>query len=205
MRSYARNQGSQATNTLLKDDIMANDAKSLDTDTVYSYINALQKIFVIEEMEAWNSNLRSKTAIRTSNTRYFVDPSIAVDALGLGPQDLIEDLNTFGLFFETMCIRDLRVFADALNGKVYHFRDKTGLECDAVVHLRNGSYGLIEVKLGGDKLIEEGAKNLKSLKNKIDTTKMKVPSFLMVLIGVGDYAYRRPDGVYLVPIGCLKD
>lgn len=185
MRSYARNQGSQATNTLLKDDIMANDAKSLDTDTVYSYINALQKIFVIEEMEAWNPNLRSKTAIRTSNTRYFVDPSIAVAALGLGPQDLIEDLNTFGLFFETMCIRDLRVFADALNGKVYHFRDKTGLECDAVVHLRNGSYGLIEVKLGGDKLIEEGAKNLKSLKNKIDTTKMKVPSFLMVLIGSG--------------------
>ena len=165
----------------------------------------MQKIFVIEEMEAWNPNLRSKTAIRTSNTRYFVDPSIAVAALGLDPQDLIEDLNTFGLFFETMCIRDLRVFADALNGKVYHFRDKTGLECDAVVHLRNGSYGLIEVKLGGDKLIEEGAKNLKSLKNKIDTTKMKVPSFLMVLIGVGDYAYRRPDGVYLVPIGCLKD
>ena len=132
MRSYARNQGSQATNTLLKDDIMANDAESLDTDTVYSYINALKKIFVIEEMEAWNPNLRSKTAIRTSNTRYFVDPSIAVAALGLGPQDLIGDLNTFGLFFETMCIRDLRVFADALNGKVYHFRDKTGLECDAV-------------------------------------------------------------------------
>ena len=205
MRSYARNQGSQATNTLLKDDIMANDAESLDTDTVYSYINALQKIFVIEEMEAWNPNLRSKTAIRTSNTRYFVDPSIAVAALGLGPRDLIEDLNTFGLFFETMCIRDLRVFADALNGKVYHFRDKTGLECDAVVHLRNGSYGLIEVKLGGDKLIEEGADNLKTLKNKIDITKMKAPSFLMVLIGVGDYAYKRQDGVYVVPIGCLKD
>ena len=205
MRSYARNQGSQATNTLLKDDIMANDAESLDTDTVYSYINALQKIFVIEEMEAWNPNLRSKTAIRTSNTRYFVDPSIAVAALGLGPQDLIGDLNTFGLFFETMCIRDLRVFADALNGKVYHFRDKTGLECDAVVHLRNGSYGLIEVKLGGDKLIEEGADNLKTLKNKIDITKMKAPSFLIVLIGVGDYAYKRQDGVYVVPIGCLKD
>ena len=205
MRSYARNQGSQATNTLLKGDIMANDAESLDTDTVYSYINALQKIFVIEEMEAWNPNLRSKTAIRTSNTRYFVDPSIAVAALGLGPQDLIGDLNTFGLFFETMCIRDLRVFADALNGKVYHFRDKTGLECDAVVHLRNGSYGLIEVKLGGDKLIEEGAENLKTLKNKIDITKMKAPSFLMVLIGVGDYAYKRQDGVYVVPIGCLKD
>lgn len=205
MRSYARKQGSQATNTLLKDDIMANDAESLDTDTVYSYINALQEIFVVEEMEAWNPNLHSKTAIRTSNTRYFVDPSIAVAALGLGPQDLIGDLNTFGLFFKTMCIRDLRVFADALNGKVYHFRDKTGLECDAVVHLRNGSYGLIEVKLGGDTLIEEGAENLKILKDKIDITKMKAPSFLMVLIGVGDYAYRRPDGVYVVPIGCLKD
>lgn len=156
-------------------------------------------------MEAWNPNLRSKTAIRTSNTRYFVDPSIAVAALGLVPQDLIGDLNTFGLFFETMCIRDLRVFADVLNGKVYHFRDKTGLECDAVVHLRNGTYGLIEIKLGGDRLIEEGAENLKTLKDKIDTTKMKAPSFLMVLTGVGDYAYRRKDGVYVVPIGCLKD
>ena len=205
MRSYARNQGSQATTALLKADMIANDTEFLDTDTVYSYINALQKIFVIEEMEAWNPNLRSKTAIRTSNTRYFVDPSIAAAALGLGPQDLIADLNTFGLLFEAMCIRDLRVFADALNGKVYHFRDKTDLECDAVVHLRNGSYGLIEVKLGGDKLIEEGAENLKKLKNKNDTTKMKAPSFLMVLIGAGDYAYRRQDGIYVVPIGCLKD
>ena len=205
MRSYARNQGSQTTNSSMKEDIAANDAESLDTDTVYSYINALEKIFVIEEMEAWNPNLRSKTAIRTSNTRYFIDPSIAAAALGLGPQDLIEDLNTFGLLFETMCIRDLRVFADALSGSVYHYRDKTGLECDAVVHLRNGSYGLIEVKLGGDKLIGEGAENLKKLRDKIDMTKMKEPSFLMVLIGVGDYAYRREDGVYVVPIGCLKD
>ena len=172
MRSYARNQGSQATNSVLKDDIAANDADSLDTDTVYSYITALKKIFVIEEMEAWNPNLRSKTAIRTSNTRYFVDPSIAAAALGLGPQDLIDDLNTFGLLFETMCIRDLRVFADALNGKVYHYRDKTELECDAVIHLRNGSYGLIEIKLGGDKLIEEGAENLKKLRDRIDTVKM---------------------------------
>lgn len=205
MRSYARNQGSQATNASMKEDMAVNDTESLDTDTVYSYINALEKIFVIEEMGAWNPNLRSKTAIRTSNTRYFVDPSIAAAALGLGPQDLIADLNTFGLLFETMCIRDLRVFADALNGKVYHFRDKTELECDAVVHLRNGFYGLIEVKLGGDKLVEEGAQNLKKLRDKIDTTKMKTPSFLMVLIGVGDYAYRRQDGIYVVPIGCLKD
>lgn len=126
-------------------------------------------------------------------------------ALGLGPQDLIDDLNIFGLLFETMCIRDLRVFADVLNGDVYHFRDKTDLECDAVIHLRNGFYGLIEIKLGGDRLIEEGAENLKKLRDKIDTIKMKVPAFLMVLIGVGDYAYRRQDGVYVVPVGCLKD
>lgn len=205
MRSYARNQGTQAANALICADIAVNEAETFDADTVYSYINALKKIFVIEEMEAWNPNLRSKTAIRTSNTRYFVDPSIAVAALGLGPQDLIEDLNTFGLLFETLCIRDLRVFADALNGSVYHFRDKNDLECDAVVHLRNGSYGLIEIKIGGDKLIEEGAENLKKLRNKIDTTKMKSPAFLMILIGVGDYAYRRQDGVYIVPIGCLKD
>lgn len=205
MRSYARNQGAQVSNTLICKDIAVNEAETFDGDTVYSYINALKKIFVIEEMEAWNPNLRSKTAIRTSNTRYFVDSSIAAAALGLGPQDLMEDLNTFGMLFETMCIRDLRVFADVLNGNVYHFRDKTGLECDAVLHLRDGTYGLVEIKLGGDKLIEEGAENLKKLGNKIDTTKMKSPAFLMVLIGVGNYAYRRQDGVYVVPIGCLKD
>lgn len=204
MRSYARNQGAQVTNTLICADLAANE-ESFDPDTVNSYISALKKIFVIEEIEAWNPNLRSKTAIRTSNTRYFVDPSIAAAALGLGPQDLVEDLSTFGLLFEAMCIRDLRVFADVLHGNVYHYRDKTGLECDAVIHLRNGSYGLVEVKLGGDRLIAEGAENLKKLGDKIDTTKMKAPSFLMVLIGVGDYAYRRQDGVYVVPIGCLKD
>ncbi len=205
MRSYARNQGTQTTNTQICADIATNEAETFDADTVYSYISALKKIFVVEEMEAWNPNLRSKTAIRTSNTRYFVDPSIATAALGLGPQDLVEDLNTFGLLFETMCVRDLRVFADVLNGNVYHFRDKTDLECDAVVHLRNGAYGLIEIKLGGDRLIEEGAKNLKKLRDRIDTTKMKQPSFLMILVGVGQYAYRRPDDVYVVPIGCLKD
>lgn len=205
MRSYARNQGSQAAIASICADIKVNEADTFDPETVYSYINALTKIFVIEEMEAWNPNLRSKTAIRTSNTRYFTDPSIAAAALGLGPRDLISDLNTFGLLFEAMCIRDLRVFAEALNGSVYHFRDKTGLECDAVIHLRDGSYGLIEIKLGGDKLIEEGAANLKKLGGKIDTDKMKSPSFLMVLIGVGDYAYRRADGVYVVPVGCLKD
>ena len=205
MRSYARNQGSQATNKLLCDDISANESDNIDTDTGSSYINALKRIFVIEEMEAWNPNLRSKTAIRTSNTRYYIDPSIAAAALGLDPQDLLSDLRTFGLLFETMCIRDLRVFADVLNGNVYHFRDKTDLECDAVIHLRDGSYGLIEIKLGGESLIEEGVATLKKLNGKLDTSKMKKPSFLMILTGIGNYAYRRSDGIYVVPIGCLKD
>lgn len=159
----------------------------------------------MEDMPTWNPNLRSKTAIRSSDTRYYIDPSIAVAALGIGPKDLLNDLKTFGFLFETLCIRDLRVFADALNGEVYHYRDKDGQECDAVVHLRNGKYGLIEIKLGGDKLIEEGATSLKSMEAKIDTTKMNNLSFLMVLTGTGDYAYCRHDGVYVVPIGCLKD
>lgn len=156
-------------------------------------------------MPAWNPNLRSKTAIRTSDTRYFIDPSIAVASLGIGPNDLLNDLKTFGLLFETLCVRDLRVFADALNGTVYHYRDKDGQECDAVIHLRNGKYGLIEIKLGGNKLIEEGVKSLKSMEEKIDINKMNAPSFLMVLTGIGDYAYQRKDGIYVVPIGCLKD
>ena len=205
MKSYARNIGSQASNETLKNDMINNDSFSLDTDTVLSYINALKKIFVVEESPAWNPNLRSKTAIRTSETRYFIDPSIAVATFGIGPNDLINDLNTFGLVFETLCIRDLRVYAESINGSVYHYRDASDLECDAVVHLRNGSYGLIEIKLGGDKLIESGAENLIKMKNKIDTDKMKNPSFLMVLTATGKYAYQREDGVYVVPIGCLKN
>ena len=169
------------------------------------YLSALKKIFVIEDMPAWNPNLRSKTAIRTSDTRYFVDPSVATAALGIGPKDLMNDLKTFGLLFETMAVRDLRVYADAIDGGVFHYRDSNGLECDAVLHLRNGSYGLIEVKIGGETLIEEGAKTLKKLAGKIDTSKMKEPSFLMVLTAVGAYAYQRKDGVIVVPIGCLKD
>ena len=205
MKSLARNQGTQAPNTVICKDIKVNDDETLNEETVSSYINALNKIFVVEDMPAWNPNLRSKTAIRTSDTRYYVDPSIAVAALGLGPNDLIADLNTFGLLFETMAVRDLRVYADALSGEVYHYRDKDGLECDSVIHLRNGSYGLVEIKLGGDKLIEDGANTLKALKNKIDTSKMKEAAFLMVLTGTGDYAYRRPDGVYIVPICTLKN
>lgn len=206
MRSYARHQGAQATASTILEDLKANEKETLSENTIYNYINALKKIFVIEDSLAWNPNLRSKTAIRTSDTRYFTDPSIATAALGLGPKDLINDLNTFGLFFETLCVRDLRVYADALGGTVYHYRDKSNLECDAVVHLRNGSYGLVEVKLGGKDLIDEGAGTLKDLANKIDTTRMKKPSFLMVLTGIGDYAYKRPeDDVLVVPIGSLKD
>ncbi len=205
MRSYARNQGAQVGNATMLDDIKGNSFATLDVKTVGSYIAALNKIFVIEDMPAWNPNLRSKTAIRTSDTRYFTDSSIATAALGLGPNDLLNDLNTFGLLFETLCVRDLRVYADAVNGTVYHYRDKNGLECDAVVHLRNGSYGLIEIKLGGEKLINEGAQNLIKLANKIDTTKMKQPSFKMVLTAVGQYAYKRQDGVLVVPVGCLKN
>lgn len=205
MRSYARNIGSQVSTETLKEDMINNDSFSLDTDTVLSYINALKKIFVVEEAPAWNPNLRSKAAIRTSETRYFIDPSIAVAALGIGPQDLIKDLNTFGFIFETMCIRDLRVYAESINGTVYHYRDNSNLECDAVIHLRNGNYGLVEIKLGGEKLINEGVKNLIKLRDKIDIEKMSNPAFLMVLTATGNYAYKQKDGIYIVPIGCLKN
>ena len=205
LRSYARHQGAQASYGTIKADLIANESDTLNEDTIASYINALKKLFVIEDSEAWNPNLRSKSAIRTSDTRYFIDPSIATAALGLGPEDLLNDLETFGLMFETLCIRDLRIYAEALNGKVFHFRDRNGLECDAVIHLRNGSYGLVEIKLGGDDLIEKGADTLKELAMKIDFGRMKQPSFLMVLTATGPYAYRREDGIYVVPIGCLKD
>lgn len=205
MRSYARNQGTQISVKGILEDIKDNDTYELSDKTVYSYINALKAIFVVEDMPAWNPNLRSKSAIRNAETRYFIDPSIACASLGVGPDDLIEDLNTFGFIFECLCVRDLRVYAQSLDGEVYHYRDKNGLECDAVVHLRNGRYGLIEIKLGGDTLIEQGANNLLNLSKKIDTSKMASPSFMMVLTAVGDYAYQRTDGVIVVPIGCLKN
>lgn len=205
MRSYARNQGTQATVGTILADIKSNGDERMSDSTVYSYIKALKEIFVIEDSIAWNPNLRSKTAIRTSDTRYFIDPSIATAALGMGPKDLINDMETFGFIFETLAIRDLRVYADALDGKVYHYRDKNNLECDAVIHLRNGSYGLVEVKIGGTEPIREGAESLKTLSSKIDSTRMKTPSFMMVLTGIGKFAYKRPeDGVLVVPIGCLR-
>lgn len=205
MRSYARNVSTQASLETIRDDLILNDTDTFDKETVYSYLNALKKLFVIEDSLAWNPNLRSKTAIRTTDTRYFVDPSIATASLGIGPKDLVNNLKLMGLIFENLCIRDLRIYADALDGDVYHYRDKTGLECDAVVHLRNGEYGLIEIKLGGDDLINEGAHNLITLSEKIDTDKMHKPAFMMVLCGIAPFAYKREDGVFVVPISCLKD
>lgn len=203
MRSYSRNIGSQAKFEEMRQDILGNDIDSFSIDTLYDYLKALKKVFVIEDAPAWNPNLRSKTAIRNTDTRYFVDPSIATASMGLGPKDLINDLNTMGLFFENLCIRDLRIYAQTIGGEIYHYRDRSGLECDAVVHLRNGSYGLVEIKLGGDKLIEEGATTLKKFEKIIDTTKMKMPSFKMILTGVGNYAFKRPDGILVVPIRSL--
>lgn len=203
LKSYARNIGTQVSADTIRKDMISNDTSSLSLDTIYSYLEALNKIFVIEESEAWNPNLRSKTSIRTTCTRYFVDPSIAVAALGIGPNDLMNDLNTLGFIFENMVIRDLKTYSQRYDGKVYHYRDSLNLECDAVIHLRNGSYGLVEIKLGGEKLIEEGAKNLLKLKKNIDTTKMKEPSFEMIVTAVGDFPYQRTDGIIIVPIGLL--
>ena len=205
LRSYARNISQQVSYGTIRKDMLSNDASTLDEDTVADYIKALKKLFVIEDLAAWNPNIRSKAAIRTSDTRHFVDPSIGTAALGLGPQDLINDLKSFGFFFEDMVVRDLRVYAEALDGELYHYRDSNGLECDTVLHRRNGSYALLEVKLGGEQNIEEGAMSMISLAKNIDTDKTPSPSFMAVIVGVGQYAYQRKDGAYVIPIGCLRD
>lgn len=205
MRSYARFQGTQTSVRQIVEDINGADNNIIEEKTVRSYLDILRSLFVIEDLPAWNPNLKSKTAIRTSDTRYFVDPSIATAALGIGPADLMQDLKAFGLLFETLCVRDLRVYCQPLGGEVYHYRDKNGLECDAVVHLPNGKYGLVEIKLGGDRLIEEGAATLLQLASKIDTDRMPAPSFLMVLTAVSPFAYCRKDGVLVVPVSCLKN
>ena len=202
LRSYARMSASQASLPQITADVIEGLGRG-SASTVERYVAALQALFVIEDLKSWNPNLRSKTAIRTSDTRHLVDPAIAAAALGAGPKDLINDLSTFGLLFESLCVRDLRVYAQALGGDVFHYRDKRGLECDAVIHLRDGRYGLIEVKLGGDKLIEEGASSLRKLRDEIDVEKMPAPSFLMVLTGVGDFSYPREDDVFVVPIATL--
>lgn len=203
MRSYARFQGTQTSVRQIVEDMNGGDPNASEDKTVRSYLDALRSMFVIEDLAAWNPNLKSRTAIRTADTRYFVDPSIATSALGIGPGDLMNDLKTFGLLFETLCIRDLRIYAQPLGGEIFHYRDKNGLECDAVCHLPNGRYGLIEIKLGGEKLINEGAKNLLSLASKIDTGKMPAPAFMMVLTATGAFAYRRDNGIIVAPVTTL--
>ena len=205
LRSYARNISQQVPYATIRKDMLSNDASTLDEDTVADYVKAFKRLFVVEDLSAWNPNVRSKVAIRTSDTRHFVDPSIGTAALRLGPKDLLNDLRSFGFFFEDLVVRDLRVYAEALDGELYHYRDSSGLECDAVLHRRNGSYALLEVKLGGERNIEEGAQNMLKLAQSIDTERMSAPSFMAVIVGVGPYAYRRRDGVYVIPIGCLRD
>ena len=204
LKSYARHVGSQSSLETIRQDMLVNQEDTFDQVTLYSYLDALRKMFVIEDSPAWNPNLRSKASIRTTDTRYFSDPSIATAALGIGPKDLLDDLKTMGFLFENLCVRDLRIYTDYLDGTVYHYRDRNGLECDAVIHLRNGSYGLVEIKLGGDKLIEEGAKTLKDLASKIDTENMPKPSFMAVLCAKAPFAYKRNDGVCVIPIAALR-
>jgi len=202
LKSIARNIASTASLETIRNDIKGED-ESLSTLTIRSYINALERIFVIEEQPAWEPALRSKTAIRTSPKRHFVDPSIAVAALGTNPEGLLKDFNTFGLLFESLCIRDLRIYSQSIGGNVYHYRDKTELEVDAIVSLHDGRWGAIEIKLG-QKQIEIASENLLKLKEKVDEEKMQPPSFLMVLTGNG-FAIKQKNGVLVVPIGCLKN
>lgn len=204
VRSYARHISTEAAVSTIVADLRQNNERTMDIKTYNEYVEALGDLFILEDMPAWNPNIRSKTAIRSTPTRHFVDTSIACRALGVGPDDLLNDLEGFGLFFEDMAVRDLRIYAEVNGGEVRHYRDNAGLECDAVVHLENGCWGAVEIKLGGDELIEAGASSLKLLKSKIENkSDEKSPSFLMVLTAVGG-AYRRDDGVYVVPINLLK-
>ena len=205
LRSYARNQGSQISQASISEEISSSDGIRVSEETVSDYLKALRKLHVVEDMNAWNPNLRSKTAMRTSDTRYFVDPSLAAASLRIGPQDLIRDLNTFGFFFEALAIRDLRVYAESLDGDVYRYRDNMNNECDAVIHLRDGRYALLEVKLGGTTLLNEGAETLKKVLRRIDADKMGEPAFMAVITGTDRYAYRRDDGILVIPIGALRN
>ena len=202
MRSLARNVSTAASITTIRSDI-AGDEEAISEKTISSYLNALRRIFVVEDLPAWSPAMRSKTALRTSPKRHFTDPSIAAAVLRAAPDSLLRDFNTFGLLFESMCIRDLRVYSQAIDGEIFHYRDKSGLEADAIVHLKDGRWGVVEVKMGA-KEIEIAAENLKTLRDKINIEKMQEPSFLMVLTGT-EFGYRRKDGVYIVPVGCLKD
>lgn len=200
LRSYARNISTECSIETIISDIKGYDNKTVSDETVKSYIKALEKLYVIEDIKAWSPNLRSKTTIRTSTTRHFIDPSIACRALGAYK----DDLKTFGLIFEDMAVRDLKIYADKIGGDVYHYRDKNGLEADAIIHLDCGKWAAFEIKLHDSSRIEEATNNLLKLANLIDEQKMKKPEFLMVITAT-EYAYKREDGVWIVPLACLRD
>ena len=200
LRSYARNISTEASIQTIRNDVIEKNNRTMDTKTIDDYISALEDLFIIEDIDAWCPKLRSKTTVRSTPTRHFIDTSIATAALGISPADLLNDLESLGLFFEDLAVRDLKIYSDLMDGEVKHYRDSSGLECDAVIHLENGKWGAIEIKLGGEKLIEDGAKNLLKLQSNVVGTK---PKFLMVLTAVGS-AYRREDGVYVIPLNCLK-
>ena len=204
IRSYARHISTEAAIATIIADVRQSNERTMDTKTFDDYFEALKDLYILEDMPAWNPNIRSKTSIRSTPTRHFVDTSIACRSLGVMPEDLLADLESFGLFFEDMAVRDLKVYASTIGGEVMHYRDNAGLECDAVIHLENGQWGAVEIKLGGDELIEAGASSLKRLKEKLaEKSDEKAPSFLMVLTAVGG-SYQREDGVYVAPINLLK-
>lgn len=204
LRSYARNISAEVPNTTIIEDIKAKNSRTFDSKTFEEYMEALKDLYIIEDVTAWNPNIRSKTAIRTSPIRHFTDTSIACRALNIFPNDLLNDPNSFGLFFEDFAIRDLIIYASSIEGEVRHYRDAAGLECDAIIHLPNGQWGAIEIKLGGEDLINDGVKSLLTLKKKLsEKSDEPAPSFMMILTACGSL-YQRPDGIYVVPINCLK-
>ena len=203
MQSVARNVSTMARRKTIIEDMVGNGGDYISEKTFTSYLNALRRLFVLEELPAWNPSIRSKTALRTSDKLHFTDPSIAAVLLNASPQRLMQDFNTFGMLFESLCIRDLRIYSQSLDGEVYHYHDGSGLEADAIIHLHDGHWGAVEIKMGAGE-IDKAADNLKKLRDKIDEEKMRGPSFLMVITATG-FAYRREDGVYVVPIGCLKN
>lgn len=202
LRSLARNISTVANYQTIKQDIEATDI-SISDKTISTYINALRRIFVVEDINAWSPSLRSKTAIRTSEKRHFVDPSLATAVMRINPEGVLADFEYFGFLFESLCTRDIRIYAQANDADVFHYRDKTGLEADLIIRQRNGKWAAIEIKLG-NKQIEEAAQNLLALRAKIDEEKMGKDAFLMIVTG-GQYAYQRNDGIWVVPIGCLRD
>ena len=182
---------------------MQTEGFQLSEKTIKSYLGALEKIYLIDDIRAWTPKIRSKTTLRTSKKREFVDPSIATAVLRITDKDLLNDFNTFGFFFEALALRDLKIYADYLDGDVFYYRDKTNLECDAIIHLHDGRWAAIEIKLGSQRGIDEAVMNFNKLKSTIDMKVMKEPSFYMIITSSG-YAYQREDGIYVIPIGCLK-